>query len=500
MNRSCKPLFKEANCKEQPRVVPPNDASSKRTYRGGVIKDLAFLGSITLLLWQGYEWIAYPIDQFFPYSQCIPLVLFAGCVQLYLWRSAWFHSPKKTRSTLSLRSRRIVGSSVFLFTLLVLISYGVTLRHVQNTLAQMGGVPAIETSVVFPDCTVAMEDGNFYSHRGIDLVALHRALRANIQAGKVKQGGSTITQQLAKNLFLTEERTIGRKIRELFYTVALEASLSKREILHLYIQSIDYGMGQKGIHAASNYYFGKRPADISLAEAAVLVSFVPSPPRHWLSGDAMEEGRRKALGRLQFWFPRKYSDTEVDAAASIPLENLVLPYCSPAMRGAGARFPATLHGVGCYFFARPEEPALIPSVSPLLLEKMGKFFREAHRRYGVIGIDHLGVYADRPQRGTDAVPSAHAYGQALDISGFRFADGRQVKVIDHDQPAAREVLEPLQRLLQECVDVVVSWKEDPKRHDNHFHAEVKGKRGSLVRSHGVSAEESVKGVSHVPPR
>ena len=135
----------------------------------------------------------------------------------------------------------------------------------------------------FPDhlikAVLATEDRRFYDHFGIDLSGLGRALSANARAGGVVQGGSSITQQLAKNLFLNNERTIERKINEAFLALWLEARLSKNEILKLYLDRAYMGGGTFGVDAAAQYYFGKSARDVNLAEAAMLAGLFKAPTR-----------------------------------------------------------------------------------------------------------------------------------------------------------------------------------------------------------------------------
>jgi penicillin-binding protein 1A len=136
----------------------------------------------------------------------------------------------------------------------------------------------------FPDhllkAVFATEDRRFYDHFGIDPVGLFRALSVNARASGVVQGGSTLTQQLAKNIFLTNERSISRKVKEAFLSVWLESRLSKQEILKLYLDRAYLGGGTFGVAAASEYYFGKSVKDISLAEAAMLAGLFKAPTKY----------------------------------------------------------------------------------------------------------------------------------------------------------------------------------------------------------------------------
>jgi penicillin-binding protein 1A len=135
----------------------------------------------------------------------------------------------------------------------------------------------------FPDhlikAVLATEDRRFYEHFGIDLAGTARALTANARAGGVVQGGSSITQQLAKNLFLSNERTIERKVKEAFLAMWLETHLSKNEILKLYLDRAYMGGGAFGVDGAAQYYFGKSARDVNLAEAAMLAGLFKAPTR-----------------------------------------------------------------------------------------------------------------------------------------------------------------------------------------------------------------------------
>jgi penicillin-binding protein 1A len=135
----------------------------------------------------------------------------------------------------------------------------------------------------FPDslikATLATEDRRFYEHFGIDIPGTARALITNTQAGGVRQGGSSITQQLAKNLFLTNERTIERKIKEAFLAMWLESRLTKNEILKLYLDRAYLGGGAFGVDAAAEFYFNKSARDVNLAESAMLAGMFKAPTK-----------------------------------------------------------------------------------------------------------------------------------------------------------------------------------------------------------------------------
>jgi penicillin-binding protein 1A len=130
-----------------------------------------------------------------------------------------------------------------------------------------------------PRAFVAIEDRRFFSHSGVDPIGLLRAVAANVLRRGVSQGGSTITQQLAKNLFLTQERTLWRKMQELVLALWLERKFSKTEILELYLNRVYFGSGAYGVEAAAQRYFGKPAREVKIAEAAMLAGLVKSPSR-----------------------------------------------------------------------------------------------------------------------------------------------------------------------------------------------------------------------------
>lgn len=124
---------------------------------------------------------------------------------------------------------------------------------------------------------VAVEDRKFYNHWGFDMEGIFRASLVNLQYGQVKEGASTITQQLVKNLFLSQEQTMGRKAEEFVLAMDMELNYSKDEILELYLNTIYFGSGYYGIKEASEGYFGKEPAMLALPESAMLAG-IPNAP------------------------------------------------------------------------------------------------------------------------------------------------------------------------------------------------------------------------------
>lgn len=124
---------------------------------------------------------------------------------------------------------------------------------------------------------IAVEDKRFYNHNGYDIGSILRATIVNVEAGEIEEGASTITQQLAKNLFLSQERSFTRKFEELLLAIELESHFDKNQILEMYLNTIYFGSGFYGIHDAAKGYFGKEPKDLSVAECALLAG-IPNAP------------------------------------------------------------------------------------------------------------------------------------------------------------------------------------------------------------------------------
>ncbi|WP_354136313.1 PBP1A family penicillin-binding protein [Bradyrhizobium sp. LB11.1] len=153
-----------------------------------------------------------------------------------------------------------------------------------SLLAQRGEMAGANVSLkdlppYLPKAFIAIEDRRFFSHFGIDPIGILRALVTNVLHRGVSQGGSTLTQQLAKNLFLTQERTMQRKLQEAELAIWLERKHTKSEILELYLNRVYFGSGAYGVEAAAQRYFGKPAKNVTIAEAAMLAGLVKSPSR-----------------------------------------------------------------------------------------------------------------------------------------------------------------------------------------------------------------------------
>ncbi len=167
-----------------------------------------------------------------------------------------------------------------------------------TTLDQRGAfngvfVPLNALPPYLAQAVIATEDRRFYQHFGMDVVGFGRAIVANIRAGRIVQGGSTITQQLAKNLYLSSERTVVRKLRELMLAIWLEARLDKDDILAAYLNRVYLGDGTYGVEAAARRYFGKSARNLSLPESAVIAGLLKAPSRYAPTND-LKRSRARA--------------------------------------------------------------------------------------------------------------------------------------------------------------------------------------------------------------
>jgi monofunctional biosynthetic peptidoglycan transglycosylase len=144
-------------------------------------------------------------------------------------------------------------------------------------------VPLVKISQNLQKAVVLTEDSAFWDHSGFDLKELQRSFEKNMAKGSFVRGGSTITQQLAKNLFLTPEKTLQRKALEALITLQIEKNLSKKEILERYLNVVQFGRNMYGVKEAAKYYFKKDPSQLSVVESAFLAFLLPSPEKYSVS-------------------------------------------------------------------------------------------------------------------------------------------------------------------------------------------------------------------------
>ena len=184
------------------------------------------------------------------------------------------------------------------------------------------------------EAVIATEDRRFFEHWGIDHLGLIRAIFANLRAGRYAQGGSTITQQLAKNLFLTSDRRLARKVEEFLLAIWLEMRLSKADILEIYLNRVYFGGGAYGIEAAARRYFDKSARDLSLAEAAVVAGLLKAPSKY---SPSASPGHARARARLVLakMLAAGFIDAQMEAAAREASVRFAEPHVVRETSGAG---------------------------------------------------------------------------------------------------------------------------------------------------------------------
>jgi penicillin-binding protein 1A len=180
---------------------------------------------------------------------------------------------------------------------------------------------------IMKEAMVAVEDKRFRSHPGVDPIGTARAFKVRFQKGRWTQGGSTITQQLARNIFLTNSRTFGRKVREGVLALALERRFSKDQILELYLNRVYFGGGAYGIDAASRRFFGHSARTLSLSEAAIIAGLVKAPSNYAPSADA-EAARNRAAVVIRL-MQENGDISPATAASAEPAEVKIIPTSTP---------------------------------------------------------------------------------------------------------------------------------------------------------------------------
>ena len=189
-----------------------------------------------------------------------------------------------------------------------------TARAVEQVRANEGFTPIGQLPATYLNAVVAAEDHRFYDHGGVDLIAIGRAVYNDLRTLSFAEGGSTITQQLAKNLYFTQEKELTRKLAEVFMAWKLEADLTKDEILELYVNSIYFGSGCYTVGDASRTYFEKDPAAMTDWEATLLAGIPNAPSVYDLNEnpDLAQQRQRQVVGLMV-----KYNVLDQDRAQSI---------------------------------------------------------------------------------------------------------------------------------------------------------------------------------------
>ena len=184
----------------------------------------------------------------------------------------------------------------------------------QKSYTKISNIPDI-----YQDAVIAVEDHRYYDHKGIDIIAIGRALLNDIRARELIEGGSTITQQLAKNMYFTQDKTLTRKIAEVFMAKKIESNYNKEEILELYVNYIYYGSGYYDIKSASLGYFDKEPQDLTEGESIMLAG-IPNAPSVYnpkVSPKLARERQKQVIDKMI-----KYGKLSEGKADEILSENL----------------------------------------------------------------------------------------------------------------------------------------------------------------------------------
>ena len=196
-------------------------------------------------------------------------------------------------------------------------------KSIEQAVAELRAAPDFTPLDQLPqtylDAVIAVEDHRFYEHGGVDGIAICRAVWVDVTSLSFAEGGSTITQQLAKNLFFTQQKTFERKFAEVFAAFALERQLSKDEILELYVNSIYFGSGYYSIGAAAAGYFGKAPALLTAGECTVLAGLPNAPSAYAPGADptlALQRQRQVLRKMVKYG---KLTQRQADAIAAEPV-------------------------------------------------------------------------------------------------------------------------------------------------------------------------------------
>lgn len=287
---------------------------------------------------------------------------------------------------------------------------------------------------VVQDAVLASEDANFFNHGGIDAVGILRAAYTDIRAGKVKEGASTISMQLARSVFLSRERTWRRKIEEAFLAVELEKNYSKQQILALYLNLVNLGHGNYGVEAASRYYFNKPAAQLTLPEAATLAGILPAPSRYspYRTPKTVLKQRDRVLRRMQeegFITPEQHQ-----RAVSRPLlvapqqaEESFAPYFAENVR----KHLETTYGATALYEEGLQvrttlDPQIQRSAEKAIREGLAKLDRRRGWRGPVATLDDADLEAQRLPTWGQGKPVPERWYQGLVLESD--ADGARVKI------------------------------------------------------------------------
>ncbi|HEY9233555.1 MULTISPECIES: transglycosylase domain-containing protein [Phenylobacterium] len=332
-----------------------------------------------------------------------------------------------------------------------------------------------------PGAFVAIEDRRFYSHFGIDLRAITRALTRNVSAGGVQEGGSTITQQLAKNAFLTNKRSLRRKAQEAMIALYLEARLSKDEILSRYLSTVYFGDGVFGLRAAARHYFDKPPEKLSIGEAAMLAGMVKAPSR-LAPTENLSAARERArvviaamadTGVITAEQARRARPASVRRGTeNLPVGSYFADWVSPQARRA--------------FEAAYGEVSVPTTLDSVLQAQAEQIVSSALRRHGgYLHATQAALIAMRPDGRVLAMVGGDDYKQSQfnRVSDAKRQPGSAFKLFVY-QAALRQGMTPDSLILDAPV-TIGDWS--PKNHEGHYANREIHLRNAFAGSSNVAA-------------
>jgi penicillin-binding protein 1A len=306
----------------------------------------------------------------------------------------------------------------------------------RRILVSRGDIPA-----VLRQALIATEDKNFFRHGGVDLPRTAGALLTNVRERRAAQGGSTLTQQLARAVFLSPRKTISRKVNEAFVAFEIERRYSKEQILTMYANQVYFGHGNYGVEAASRYYFGRSVKDLRLAEAALLAGIVQRPEDQspFRNPELARQRRRTALRRMQeegYITAGQRTDAEAEPLPSAPhlKETVVGPYFSEEIR---QYLEKTYGEKDLYRRGLRVDSTLDPELQAAADEALGWGLRQLARRKGwrgaarnlkKEGYQDLAAYVDPAWDGAAIEPDAVLPGVVTEVA----RSGARVRIADRE--------------------------------------------------------------------
>ena len=340
----------------------------------------------------------------------------------------------------------------------------------RRILVSRGQIPAVLRNAI-----IATEDKNFFRHGGVDVQRTVSALFANLRQKSFAQGGSTLTQQLARAIFLSPRKTITRKINEAFVAFDIERRYSKEQILTMYANEIYFGHGNYGVEAAARYYFGKSIKDLTLAEAALLAGIVQRPEDQSPFRNPVQARRRRSTALARMRAEGYITEAERAAADAEPLpaspsleETIVAPYFSEEIRQYLER---TYGEQELYRRGLRVESTLDPRLQAWSEEALGWGLRRLARRHGfrrprnllAEGYRGLDTFVDPSWEGSAASTGSAVRGVVLSVSrlGAEVRVGKKVLPLLPAGLAWTTATDPSKILRQgDLVTVTIGQKKD----------------------------------------